>query len=636
MAIWNYLNAYVSSIPTSQRQRLLNLLYSQVQSGQLKTIADYQNQFTADMAALNSDPTAPTFDLRVQNYQDVTNSANFNAMEGTAVGNLQTLYTEALLLEDAVSNHTSLVSANLGSIESTVDNLNKQVDQLELLAANNDGYVTSVYDSFSGANNSVNPSVDNNGYFIDTTLGYVINQASIEGGALKLPILNSTQFNITTVSLENQIPSGITSYDMAATIANSGNPVITNQYALANLITPVITNASTVTPIPWVETVDIPTLIDMNGNPVTAATTDLAIDIGGVQQVNRISINPFTRYPYSITDISYTQNINASGNPTSLSNYIDFPITIESNPTLIDLPASIYADSLTLHIVQNNYNSLRYTTTGMNNTISTLYNIATGQQLEPPASLMDPDTYYYAMTSNMKTLLGIDTTLQSDANQINVYEFLYGMNSIGVYRLNYGSNGIYVSIPYKVLKTGAVGLSVDEVIPPLTAIQYRVFADYKDILGGTETAVGGLAANILPGGVNTISDQLNGYPEILDGSDDGYGNWIGYTRFKVNTSLLSNVTVNQNGTTPVIGVVATDEAYGTTKIVFPSVNVVNRNTSFFTVNYTPISNSQVIPLDKHDVDYVTLQIILRSMSPNQLLTPYINAYSLKFKKYGAL
>lgn len=634
MALWSYLNAYLSSIPASQRQRLLNLLYTRVQSTQIKSVADYEAQFQTDIAKLNADPTAPVFKLRSQNYRDITSSANFNDMENNAINSLKTLYQEAVLLEDAVSNHVSVVDADLASIEATVDDINKQVTQLELLASNTNGFVTSVYDSFNVDNSNRltrTSSTVNLGFFIDPKLGFIqpAFDATIENGSLRLPIQNTLHFNINSATVENQDPIGISTLEQ---IAASG--VITDtqqlQYSLADLLSPQTSDRY------WAETVDVPSLVDASGNPILSAETDLVLGVAGIQQINRITIDPFSRYPYTITNIEYTKNALSD---TWHQVPITFPVTVEAL-TPIDLPNNIYADKLKLHIRQNNYSALRYTTTGVTNTIDSLYNVATGNQFQPPESLTNPDTYYYAMTNNMQNLLGINTTLVSDTTQVNVYEFMYGMKSIALQQLRYANLGLYVSKPFRIESPGAIGLDVIESIPQLTAIQYRAIVNYKDIVDGQETGTSVLETNILPGQAMSIADDV--YPEILDGSDNTVivGQWSGFTRFPLewvnSTTPTKPFVVKQNG----ISIAGTfnleQQADNTARVWFYSGNNANRNISTFTVSYTPLESARVVDLERHDVAYITLQVLLRSISPNPLLTPFVTSYSMKFKKFGSL
>src|SRR6185369_9325278 len=219
------------------------------------TVSDYENQFQTDIAKLNSDPTAPVFTLRTQNFRDVTNSANFNDMEANAIGSLKTLFEETILLEDAISNHVFVVDGDIKSIEATIDDLNKQISDLELLAANTDGFITSVYDSFNVDNSNrltrTSPGA-NVGFFTDPTLGFIDQafDAAIDNGTLKLPIGSQVDFNINMARLENQVPIGITTEQQ---LAASGAFVPTQQlqYALADLLSP--QNVASY----WAETVDV-------------------------------------------------------------------------------------------------------------------------------------------------------------------------------------------------------------------------------------------------------------------------------------------------------------------------------------------------------------------------------------------
>lgn len=622
MATWTYLDAYLSSIPSTQRQNLLNLIYSDVLSQKIQTLAQYESVLNSELTELSTGIPKPAFTLRTATYQSITSSANFNDMERSAIGALQALYKEAVLLEDAISNYNNVIIGHLDSIEATVGSLEKQVDALEILSTNTEGYVTSVYDSFNEQNTFRLNRVDTNSTtpFTIPDLGFIpdSNDAQITDNSLRLPITSNLGFRIGAAFLQNQQPagSGVTMVP-APPVSSDDIPSQENAFSLASLLDSDPTTY-------WAQTVDISTLSS------TKAEADLILVLAGTQQINNIFLVPFTRFPYKITSIQYTKNIASGVYYELLDNPGLYPITVGTS-TSIQF-ADKYADSLKIHIVQQNYSALRYITAGADNTITQVFDVATGQSV-PTAELTDPSTYYFAMTHIMQQLLNIEKSKLTDTNIVDVYEFLYGIKTINISQVQYLHDGIYVTKPYPILLAGAVGLNANEsVSDPLTSIEYDLLVEYDDVLvsGNPPEFVSSFAQNILP----TATLVVTG--EVLDGTDNAFlSNWSAETRFGVtsvsgvqvfqNNILLSPTfyALTQNSTTKKVTVTIANTA------ISPS----QRNISFYTINYTPTKDAYTINLVRHDQAVVNLRILLRSLSPNRMLTPLVRSFSLKFKKF---
>lgn len=616
MATWTYLDAYVSSIPAAQRQSLLNLVYSDILSQKIQTLADYESQLSKDLADLANGFQAPLFTFRTAPFRSITSSINFNDMEQHAITALDILYKEALLIEDSIKNYSNVITGNLDSIEATVARLEKQVDTLEILAVNAEGYITSVYDSFNEQNTYRLNRVDAVATtpFIIPDIGFIpsTKDAQIIHNSLQLPLNSEQEFRVTAARLENQIPvaSGV--------VGSEDIPTEQNAFGLAALLD---SNPLTY----WAQTVDIPTLSN------TKAEADLVLDIAGTQQINNITINPFTRFPYQITSISYSKNKQSGIYYEMIDDLTTYPITIGKETTIQF--SSKYTDSIKLHIEQQNYSALRYVAQGSSNTITQIFDVAAGNSVATSA-LSDPESYYFAMTNIMQDLLDTQKSRLTDTDTVNVYEFLYGIKSINFSQMQYLNQGIYVTKPYSIPRAGAIGLNVVQSIadPSLASVEYDVLVEYRDIAGsGVSQFQSSFAQNILPASIDTITG------EVLDGTNSLLlSNWKATSRFGVDD--VNSIEVFQNNilldssfytlSTPDV-----DTGRVTITIGDSSISPAQRNISFYTINYIPVQESYVVELDKHDEVIVNLRIFLRSASPNRLVTPSIDSYSMKFKQY---
>lgn len=604
MATWNYLNTYLNSIPAAQKQKLLDKLYGDINSGSLTSVGEYESRLSSGMAALQASPGTPSFKALKTEKNGLTSSANYNDMESKAISDLKILYGEAVLLEQLVSDHGKITDSNLDSIISAVSRMEQRVDILEILASNTDGYISSAFNSFSedNTNRLERYQIQNTDPFIVNGPGYLSEEydAVVENNALHLPIDRTVTYRLDSASIENQIPEGITTLSSGNVVGEQAS------YALGKLID---NNDSTF----WAETVDVSGAV-----PVIPAECDLIVNLLGVQQLSRIVIDPFSRQPFKITSISYKKNKNT----TADWSVIQEEEVVLNGKTLIEFP-TVYAEQIKLHIQQDNFSQLRYMTNSSNDTITKLFDITTGQDL---SSDIETDEVYYAMTSNMKRKLGIDKSLLTESNTVDIYEYLYGIKTLDIGQLQYKTNGIYVSEGYSVERLGAVGLEVNDETSDMTMAEYDLIISLADASGNSEI----VTKPILPSDEEVST-------EVLDCELSG-NHWVGTTRFGVETleSLvvkMNNTTLEEN--THYIPVQNPKDKKVTVQILGSVLGWPTVRTSNFTVSYTPVIESYVVETDRYDTAIINLRVFLRSIDPNKLLTPSVRSYSLKFKKYSS-
>lgn len=611
MATWSYLNTYLSSIPASQRQRLLNMLFGNINSGELSSLGEYETRLAIGLQALETSIGSPTFKLRKAIKNGLTSSANYNDMESRAIGDLKTLYTEAAMLSQLVSDHGQITDANLSSIIAAIGRMERKIDVLEILAANTDGYISSSFNSFEedNTNRLERYQTLNNEPFVVDGPGYLAEEydAVVENDSLHLPIEKTISYRLDSAEIQNQVPPGITSLTSGTYLEEEA------PYALGKLID---NNPETY----WAETVDVSGAV-----PVTPATADLVVTLLGVQQLSRVVIDPFARQPYKITQIAYKKNKLSTAAFTPISS-LTYPILLTSK-TLIEF-STIYAEQLKVSIEQDNFSLLRYMTNSSDNTITRLFDLSTGQELASDSTIGTPDSVYFAMTTNMKNALGITKSLLTESNTVDTYEYLYGVKTIELAQLQYKNNGIYVSEPLSVERLGAVGLETNETSTDLTPIEYDLLITLSDE-DGTSTTLQPIP--ILPAGANSVES------EILDCQDaDPY--WSATTRFGVDDLSSMVVKMNSSTLTETSHYILTQDAVTkkvTVQIIGANLGWPTVRTSNFTVSYQPVIESYVAETESYDNAIINLRIFMRSIDPNKLLTPSVRSYSLKYKKYSS-
>ena len=617
MSTWTYLDSYLSSIPAAQKQNLLNLIYGQVLNGSITTTGQYQVALNSLLAQLAPGLTAPTFKQYIAPFQSVTRSPDYNAMETQAISALGILYKECNLLDQAITDYQNVTNGNLDAIEATTANLEAQISALELLSANTDGYTSTVYDSFNESNSHrltrsqsipSTPFIVQNNVFIPAEY-----DAQIINNQLQLPVISSTPYIISNIALSGLYPS-----PSAPGVATSSDlPVSSNPYDISNILLNDPTKY-------WAETVDLNTLF------TNTVSSSLTITLAGTQSISNIYIDPFTRFPYNIDSIWYTVNNTSANIGGGLSGIIeitdlDYPITI-STATNITFP-SITADTIILNISQSNYSALRYIEPASTGIISSLLDIADNGVLSSNATL--PNTYAFTMTSIMQNLLNIGAETANATNTVNVYEFLYGAKQIELSENKYSYQGIFVTQPYTINNCAAIALNTTDNIPADTAIEYNILVDFYNTVNGSPVFQESLGTvPILPATEDNVF-------EILDGTNNTVlQNWTATTRF--GTSNLNSITVYQNGTKVITNsCTLTQNPSGTVTITIHDSIIPSyiRDTSVFTITYNTNIAANIITLPKYSQAVITLQIFLRSITPNTTVSPTVSSYSMQFKAY---
>lgn len=551
--------------------------------------------------------STPRFTQYIAPFQSVTRSPNYNAMETQAIAALGILYNECNLLDQAITDYQNVTEGNLDAIEATTANLEAQIGALELLSANTDGYTSTVYDSFNESNSyrlTRSQSISSTP-FIVPNMGFISPQydAQIINNQLQLPVIASTPYIISNIALSGFYPLPST----PGVATSSDLPVSTNPYDVSNLLL----NPQQY----WVETVDINTLF------TSTVSSQLTITLAGTQSISNIYIDPFTRFPYTINSIGYTGGLSTI---TPILN-LGYPITI-STATNITFP-SVTADTIILNISQSNYSALRYIEPAYNSTISSLLDIADNGTPNSTASV--PATYASAMTSIMQNLLNIGAETANATNIINVYEFLYGAKSIELSENKYSNEGIFVTQPYTINNCAAIALNTNDNTPANTAIEYNILVDYYNMVNGSPVFEGSLGTvPILPATENSVNEILDGTNNIV------LENWTATTRFGTNN--LGSIIIYQNGTQIITGsCILTQNQYGIVTVTIPNNKIPSyiRDTSVFTITYETNVAANIITLPKYSQSVITLQIFLRSITPNTTVSPTVSSYSMQFKAY---
>jgi hypothetical protein len=600
----NYLYSYLSSIPSAQRDRLVETLRTEIEQGYISSVTNYEERLIQILSQLNTLTPYPGFIYREQAYRSKISSYNMNDMESKAIADLELLFQEAVLLEQAITAHDSIVAFKLDSINSAMDRLEKEIDAMEILAASTDGTVSVAFDSFADGDThrlTRNQSgFDLWPFIVD---GYDLvpatYDAKVDTGELTLPVRTSRIARLAAATIQNQVPVG----DQAHSLIDT--PTQEASFSLAQLLD---NNANTY----WAETVSLET------RSTDRATAELVLTLAGPIQANKITLKPFSRYPFKITNIQYKRTNGATA-WTDLEDII-YPILLDKD-YILRFPY-VLVSQIKIFIEQTNLSGYRYIVDNTQTNIKQIFDYATGQMTDIDGDTISNRSVYYAMSNNMQQLLRVEQDRLLDVDTVNVYQFMYGFKEVLVESDIYYDTGLFVSEGTEVANAGAIGLTTDENIPDKCYVEYEALVDYYQ----DNSFISRATYNLIPADTSTIN-------EILDGTENtSETSWSCTTRFPVEGALI----LYMNGT-----LLATSEystttnANGTLTVTIGNATVKNnlRRVSTFTCQYTPQNSAYTVVLDKATSADIKLRILLRTNKANFMITPEIAAYYLRFKKY---
>jgi hypothetical protein len=603
----NYLYTYLSSIPTAQRDRLFNILRSEVEQGYVPSITNYEERLVQILSQLNTLSPQPSFVYREQAYRSKTSSYNIQDMETKAISDLEILYQEAVMLEQAITAHDSIVSFKLDSINSAIDRLEKEINAMEILAASTDGTVSVVFDSFAdGDTHRLTRSLAGSDLWPFIIDGYDLldskYDAKVDTGELTLPIKTARVARLAAASISNQVPPGDQSH------ATVDTPTQEASFSLAQLLD---NNPNTY----WAETVSIET------KSTDKATAELTLTLAGPIQANKITLRPFSRYPFKITRMQYKSSSGASA-WTELED-VTYPVLLDQDE-IVRFPY-VLMHQLKLYIEQTNISGYRYIVDNTDTNIKQIFDYATGQMTDIAGDVISNRNIYYAMSSNMQRLLNVEQDRLLDVDTVNVYQFMYGFKEIVVESDIYESAGLFVSEITQVDNAGALGLTTEEVLPENCFVEYDALIDYyqEDGFSGRQ------AYNLLPVDTTMVNEILDGIENTTQTS------WSCTTRFPVENTL----TLYMNGTLLESSEYSTTTNLdGTATVTITNATIKNnlRRSSVFSCSYTPTKSTYNVTLDHNKYVKARLRVVLRTNRSNFMITPEIAAYYLRFKKYTGI
>ncbi|MFZ8009404.1 hypothetical protein ACO1D0_25545, partial [Bacillus licheniformis] len=142
-----FLDDFLVTMPTTQRQKLLELLQLKQQDGTIKSTQEFQVELENMLREIESREGGPTFKARKQEHQ--TNSVNHNKNMNELLFDLTTLFEASSSIDRLLADNKQLSRSLLGSIKKSIYLLRSKLERYKLLMKNTDGFIDGVHEQFS-------------------------------------------------------------------------------------------------------------------------------------------------------------------------------------------------------------------------------------------------------------------------------------------------------------------------------------------------------------------------------------------------------------------------------------------------------------------------------------------------------
>ncbi|MHA2062811.1 MAG: hypothetical protein ACXABY_00280 [Candidatus Thorarchaeota archaeon] len=564
---------FASTLGASQRANVNTLLAEGNIRGEVRTFDQFKSRLEEFLGDVNLEAVPLTAIADVTANQLVS-SALYNDMVRLIRLDLETVYTEVDNVCKIVDVHRAIQEKKIKDIRDSLAALDSQISTLELLSNDLD-YGAAQFNTFNaiGAGSLSKLSPQASSLYIDPrTAQNLINsiyEANVDAAreGLTLPLDDERAIVIQAISVEKGSDS--TESDLAVDPDDNG---------LDNILEP---NDG----LYWVRSI---LLLDQDiyGNakspPSDGVTVRVRLDLSGFQEINSITLVPFTDSAFYIDSISY---IDVDGGEFTI---LATPTAVAEQTTLTF--SRIVTNTVYIDIRQPSYSEL----------LDFYYSSA-------PADV--------AEIQSLATTSGIsDMEIGGGGGQLYGKGFFYtmGFDYIGLGLSNYRDIGIYVSEPLsslgiitEALVTASVEYSTDDAGLPQDAIEFslaKLNYDASGLLVNTE---------IFP----VIYESGN-----IEHEELVLASGLGQTRFFPDISSLvvsrdftsliigTDYTVSINGQdfrSSLADLIALDTASGVPqklqiRILDPLI------TSVYTVSYTPttaVNSNQIVLTGDSNVEF---------------------------------
>ena len=424
-----YLDKFRSGLRAIQSRQILTLLTREKNKGAISSVEEFKSRLADLTSKLNSTTIAPTLQLFMAEIGDRIDSESFNFMLGRIEDDLVAAFQEANTIDEVIDAHETIINdVVLKNLELAINDLESKIDSLEFINKTSVGFDDAIFNTFRVTQNN-RTSVDQGVVFTDP-------KTLIESGPGSeafIDFIGEKLLLHTSLNKDNRI-AGIRQIFDAEARQSELKVEFTNSN-LNNIIDQRVGSF-------WIQSV-------LQSQPQTEAgiLTKLELDLGSVQTINFLQLEPIILYPIDLYRISYLDENNQV--KTILSN----PIEIKSTNRLFFNTISVRKLIVTFR--NRNYSQTQFEVKADSPLVSIVRDPLNSSLL---IEAVKPDLQELVSNPRLKEILGLNTEGVSDRRKY--YEYLIGFDNIKVGLNEFDENAIFISKTEKVNNCGQAAIKV--------------------------------------------------------------------------------------------------------------------------------------------------------------------------------
>ncbi len=333
----DYLTGYLDIIPQGEKRKVEQIL--KINGAPISSTVS-ETEFAKLIREISEDHTQQT---KVVEQPDRLNSNLFNQFFTNFQIDLNVMFAESSLVDQALQNYDRLYDGILADLSKEIKSLKERIDNLHLVAEGEDGLIMKSFDF----RNTTDMETDRAsfGYMFVDRDGTPIEDCLIQ---------RSTDVSFLSLGKTRELDKvhDATGKPVAqiTLIDYRGTPIAKTTYPIANAI-----DDSAVSYWGEVVLADDPIMVAMDNIAAGGALVKFSVTLPRPEIINEITLTPFTKYPLEIASITYEEDTETYHTPKELIGSL-----LENTQTMTLQFPNIIGKRLTFILRQKNYTKDTY------------------------------------------------------------------------------------------------------------------------------------------------------------------------------------------------------------------------------------------------------------------------------------
>lgn len=425
----SYLDKFRSGLKALQSRQIMALLTKEKNAGTITTVEEFKNRLNELTNKLANTTISPTLQLFLAKVGDVIDSESFNFMLDRIQDDLESAFSEANDIDTILESHEAIINdVVIKNLELAINDLESKIEAIEFVNGTTSGFDRAVFNTFRATQNN-RQALDIGIIFIDPKTQVQSGPGAealvdIIGEKLLLGVANQQSSNIRAI---RQI------FDVQA--KQSELNVEFDNSSLSNILDD---RSGTY----WTQSI---LLSQQQGE--TGVFTKLELDLGTVQTVNFLQIEPILLYPVDLYSISYIDENNQS------KQILTTPVTISSTQKLFF--NSISTSKLQLTFRNKNFSRTQFEIKPDSPVATLRRDPLNSSKL---IASIQPDLLDLISSPRVQASIGLTT--QSSRDQKKYYEYFIGFDNIEIGYSQFEDVSIFISPTETITSLGQAALKV--------------------------------------------------------------------------------------------------------------------------------------------------------------------------------